>query len=305
MSVDPYVVYPEGPWEHRMVAANGSRFHLAIAGPDDDTAPLVVLLHGFPQFWWAWRHQLTSLAEAGYRVAAMDLRGYGGSDKPPGGYDIPLLADDVAGVIRSLGHRGAVVVGHGMGAIVAWSMPSLTPGVVRGVGVLGMPHPVYLASLVLRTAPPRTLKLITRVQAPWFPERAITHGQLVSRVLNTWSAPGWRCPDAELYTAAMRLPFAAHSAMEQVRWLVRSTPRSDGRRFRSAISAPVQVPVLSLHGSADRNLPPHAGRQDREMVSGSYTRIIIDGAGHFLPEEAPRQTTATLTGWLGQISPVS
>src|SRR5699024_7930740 len=147
-----------------------------------------------------------------------------------------------------------------------------------------------------------TLKLIARVQAPWFPERAITHGQLVSRVLDTWSAPGWRCPDTELYTAAMRLPFAAHSAMEQVRWLVRSTPRSDGRRFRSAISAPVRVPVLSLHGSADGNLPPHAGRRDREMVSGSYTRIIIDGAGHFLPEEAPWQITNTLTDWLGQIS---
>lgn len=298
MTADPFVVLGEGPWQHRMVAANGSRFHVALTGPDDSAAPLVVLLHGFPQCWWAWRHQLTALGGAGYRVAAMDLRGYGGSDKPPGGYDVPLLANDVAGVIRSLGHLGAVVIGHGLGGQIAWSMPSLTPGVVRAIGVLAAPHPTLLASVALRTLPPSTIRMLARIQLPWFPERAITHGTMVRRTLRAWSAPGWECPDADLYTEAMRLPFAAHSAMEQLRWLVRSTPRRDGRRYRAAVTAPVNLPVLSLHGSADRHVPPHACRRDSEMVAGAYTRIVIDRAGHFLTEEAPRETGDVIATWL-------
>ena len=97
MSVDSSVVLVAGPWEHRYVAANGARFHVASAGE----GPLVLFLHAFPQFWWTWRRQLTALAEAGYRAVAMDLRGYGASDKPPTGYDAPTLTADVAGVIRS------------------------------------------------------------------------------------------------------------------------------------------------------------------------------------------------------------
>jgi len=101
-----------GPWEHLRVAAHGARFHVAVSSPavrvhaatpaTTSRPPLVLFLHGFPEFWWAWRHQLPALAGAGYRTAAMDLRGYGGSDKTPRGYDPVNLADDVAGVIRAL-----------------------------------------------------------------------------------------------------------------------------------------------------------------------------------------------------------
>ena len=101
MSTDASSVLIDGPWQHRFVSANGARFHVAEQGE----GPLVLLLHGFPQFWWAWRHQMPALADAGYRVAAMDLRGYGASDKPPRGYDTFTLAADVASVIRSLGEK--------------------------------------------------------------------------------------------------------------------------------------------------------------------------------------------------------
>ncbi len=76
----------DGPWTHRTIAARGARFHIAEAGD----GPLVLLLHGFPQFWWTWRHQLPALADAGYRAVAMDLRGFGGSDHTPRGYDLPV-----------------------------------------------------------------------------------------------------------------------------------------------------------------------------------------------------------------------
>jgi len=112
----PSVVRIDGPWRHTEVHANGIRFHVVEADPHPHTdtppsaLPLVVLLHGFGSFWWSWRHQLRGLT--GARVVAVDLRGYGGSDKPPRGYDGWTLAGDTAGLIRALGHTSATLVGH-------------------------------------------------------------------------------------------------------------------------------------------------------------------------------------------------
>src|SRR6202451_1362390 len=101
-------IYVPGPWSHRPVSANGTRFHIA----ENGEGPLVLLLHGFPQFWWTWRQQLETLAAAGYRAVAADLRGYGGSDKPPRGYDLVTAASDAAGVVRAVGEANAGVVGR-------------------------------------------------------------------------------------------------------------------------------------------------------------------------------------------------
>src|SRR5260221_12496318 len=92
-------IYLDGPWSHRWVSANGTRFHIAESGD----GPLVLLLHGFPEFWWTWREQLSSLKGAGFRAVAVDLRGFGGSDKPPRGYDLVTAASDAAGRGRSPG----------------------------------------------------------------------------------------------------------------------------------------------------------------------------------------------------------
>src|SRR6201985_3915165 len=139
------VVQIGGPWAHRSVSANGTRFHIAEAGD----GPLVLLLHGFPQFWWTWRSQLATLADVGYRAVAPDLRGYGGSDKPPRGYDLITAAADAAGMIRSLGEANAVVVGHDWGALVAWTLATYFPKVVRRLAVVSMPHPLQLRASVL------------------------------------------------------------------------------------------------------------------------------------------------------------
>lgn len=298
MSVDPSIILREGPWSHRMVAANGGRFHLAVSGADDGAAPLVVLLHAFPQFWWAWRAQLAGLADRGYRVAAMDLRGYAGSDKPPSAYTTPSMAADVRGVIRSLGAASAVVIGHGLGGQVAWSMPAIAPQVTRAVGVLAAPHPVPLHQHASAVATPATMKSLSYFQVPWFPERSITQGHLVARLLSDWGGPQWRPDHVDLYTDAMRLPFVAHSAMEQLRWSVRSTPRLDGRRYLAAVNRPVTVPVLSLSGSSDPVYRRGAYRRDKNYVRARYSQVGVDGAGHFLPEEAPEEVTELLAEWL-------
>ena len=122
MPAEP-VIQIAGPWTHRSVTANGSRFHVASMGE----GPLVLLLHGFPEFWWTWRHQLVTLSEAGYRAVAVDLRGYGGSDKPPRGYDLITSAADAAGLIRALGEANAIVVGTTGAASPHGRLPRTSP----------------------------------------------------------------------------------------------------------------------------------------------------------------------------------
>src|SRR6266567_8369392 len=134
-----------GPWNHRSVSANGTRFHAAEAGD----GPLVLLLHGFPEFWWTWRHQLVTLAEAGYRAVAVDLRGYGESDKPPRGYDLITAAADAAGLIRALGEANATVVGHDWGGLTGWTLGVYFPKAVRRLAVVSMAHPLRMRARVL------------------------------------------------------------------------------------------------------------------------------------------------------------
>ena len=294
------MIWQEGPWEHRFVPSNGSRFHVVLAGPTD--GPLVVLLHGFPQFWWAWRHQLPALAEAGYRVAALDIRGFGGSDKPPVGHSMPILTTDVGGVVRSLGAERAVIVGHDFGGLLAWSMPILEPDLTRAVAVLGAPHPVPLLQ-VRNNLSLRARAFIARIQVPWFPERALREKDLVADVLSAASAPGRTVPDDELaaYRAAMSLPSVAHTSLEHLRWLVRSTPRPDGRRYLATMARQITVPVLSVRGGRDRLVPAAAFADDIDHVSGPLRTVVVPRSGHLLPEEAPGEITDLLLEFVANL----
>jgi pimeloyl-ACP methyl ester carboxylesterase len=298
VTVDAAEILVEGPWRHRFVAANGARFHVAEAG----AGPLVLLLHGFPQFWWAWRHQLPALAEAGYHAVAMDLRGYGASDKPPRGYDTPTLAADVAGVVRGLGAQRAVVVGHDWGGWIAWSMPGLQPRVTGAVGALAMAHPLTLRAALGNRGQRRAVGRLLAFQAPVAPERFLGDKDGVARLLRAWSGPGWPDGDSEeRYTRAMRLPFVAHTSMEYYRWAARSVWRSDGRRFAAAVREPVQVPVLQVHGGVDPWVLPETAVASGRRVEGPLRFELVPGAGHFLPEEAPRRVTQVLLEWLAQV----
>lgn len=306
-TVDSSTLLLDGPWQHRFVPANGARFHVAVAGPDERDTPLVVLLHGVPQFWWAWRHQMPELAAAGYRVAAMDVRGTGSSDKPPQGYDCPTLAADVAGVIRSLGADRAVVIGSGTGGDIAWTLSGTHPHLLHGIGVLAAPHPVDQRAAGARSVRVRALPRLAFAQLPSFPERSMTDGQLVTRMLTEWGgAPGWLdAQTAETYRRAARVPFAAHSQLEQLRWLARSSVRSDGRRYLAAVRSAAPLPVLQVHGGRDGLRPAaHAGlsAQTRPLVGERYRFELLPQAGHFLTDEAPQQVTGLLLDWLASLS---
>jgi pimeloyl-ACP methyl ester carboxylesterase len=303
MSNDASSVLIEGPWEHRFVAANGARFHVAEIGE----GPLVVLLHGFPQFWWAWRDQLIALSRAGYHVAAIDLRGYGASDKPPRGYDTFTLAADVASIVRSLGESSATIIGHGWGGWIAWSMPTMQPAVTRAVAALAMPHPLVLRrASVNNAAQVRANGYLAGLQRPFVPEHQMSKSPAyVERLLGAWSAPfePWPPRDVALcYAEAMALPFVAHSAAEYYRWVVRSQWRLDGRRFAHCLKTPITVPVLQLQGMQDRAVVPALAPLSAAFVTGSFEQHFIARAGHFLPEEAPAEVSAHLVTWLGGLA---
>lgn len=262
-----------------------------------DDSPLVVLLHGFPQYWWAWRHQLPVLAAAGYRVVAMDLRGVAASDKPPRGYDTPTLAADVAGVVRSLGATEAVVVGQGWGSWVAWAIPHVAARTVRAIAVTGSTHPATGASTVARSQVGRAALF----QLPRWPERQL-RGGLVADILRNWSGSDYPS-DEEVarYTEVMRIPSAAFSQLETFRWAGRSRVRPDGARFRRLMRRDVTVPVLQIHGGLDPTVGPVQARRAGEFVRSDYRFALIPDAGHFAPEESPHEFNRILVDWLADL----
>ena len=292
------VVRVPGPWTHREISANACRFHLAEIGE----GPLVLLLHGFPTFWWSWRHQLVSLAAAGYRAVAVDMRGYGGSDHTPHGYDPMTLSADVVGIIRTLGESSAVVVGNGWGGLVAWTTASAYPEVVRGLVAVGMPHPVLLRNAFIGDPAQRRLgRYALGFQRPFVPEHQLTRDEaaLVGRFLHAWSGSTWPDDDTErVYRAAMLIPHTAHCSVEFHRWAIRSLPRRDGRRFQASVATPVTMPVLHVHGIDDGAVLLSSVNGSEAYAAGGYTRVDLPGVGHYPHEEDPAAFDAVLLPWL-------
>ncbi|MCV7422348.1 alpha/beta hydrolase [Mycobacterium yunnanensis] len=289
------------------VHANGIRFHVVEANPSDDASgdqPLVILLHGFGSFWWSWRHQLRGLR--GARVVAVDLRGYGGSDKPPRGYDGWTLAGDTAGLVRALGHETATLVGHADGGLVCWATSVLHPRVVRSIAVVSSPHPVALraSALTRRDQGMALLPSLLRYQLPAWPERSLTRDDAaeLETLVRSRAGANWQaCEDFSESMAhlrqAIRIPSAAHSALEYQRWAVRSQLRSEGRRFMRSMKRPVSVPVLHVRGDADPYVLADPVRRTQKLVPhGRY--VSVADAGHFAHEENPNLVNEQLARFL-------
>ncbi|GAB3130463.1 alpha/beta hydrolase [Tsukamurella serpentis] len=296
---DPSSVRYPGPWEHLDVRANGIRLHAAEYRPGDAAPspdrPLVVFLHGFGGLWWSWRHLMPQLHTAGHRAVAVDLRGYGDSDKPPRGYDGWTLAGDVNGLIRALGHTTAAVVGHAEGGLGCWATATLHPRTVSAICVISSPHPIALKRSALRNREQRSAMLgpITFAQLPRIAEDRLTRddGAAIETIMADRSAPQWRrtadyADAVRRYRGAIGIPGTAHSALEYARWAWRSQFRPDGSRFLSSMNQRLHIPVLAFRGESDPYVLPQPMYSSHDWATDFRMRPVED-AGHYAHEEAP------------------
>jgi pimeloyl-ACP methyl ester carboxylesterase len=229
---------------------NGITLHCIDVGPKD--GPLVILLHGFPEFWWGWRYQIEPLAEAGFRVLAPDQRGYNLSDKPEGrgSYDLDVLAKDVIGLGQALGRESFHLVGHDWGGLVAWWAASRYPHHIERLAVINAPHPA-VARAYLRRHPSQMLRssYIGFFQIPYLPEAMLSAqgGQALKRALLRTSRPGTFSGDdlAEYETAWMQ-PSALTGMLNWYRALPLEPPRERPDKLA--------MPVLAIWGMRDRFL---------------------------------------------------
>jgi pimeloyl-ACP methyl ester carboxylesterase len=149
---------------------------------------------------------------------------------------------------------------------------------------------------------PAALRELAFLQVPTLPERAMIQGDLVRRTLDLGAAAPLPDDVVDRYRAVMRIPFAAHSAAEALRWVVRSTPRTDGRRFGAALRRPLDVPALQLQGARDGFLRHERADVDAIALASDLRYELLPGAGHFLPEEAPERVNEILLGWLARVA---
>ena len=283
--------------ERHWVDREGVRLHVRAAGPED--GPLVVLLHGFPEFWYGWRHQIAPLAAAGYRVLVPDQRGYNRSDAPPdvAAYDLDLLVDDVCAVIDAAGHNRAAVVGHDWGAMVAWHLAHAHPERLRRLAVLNVPHPRVFRD-TLRTSPTQLLRSTYALffQLPALPEWLLgrNDGQGLATMLR-WSGRPETFDDADraIYRRAWRRPGRLRGMLNWYRAAAR-------RALRTAPpSGQVEVPTLVIWGAQDVAL-------DARMAAPSAARCadgrleMLDDATHWVQHDAPATVNRLLLDHLGE-----
>jgi pimeloyl-ACP methyl ester carboxylesterase len=289
----------DGPWQHRDIAANGVRFHVAVGEHFSPHRPLVLLLHGFGEFWWAWRYQIPALDEAGFSAAAMDLRGYGASDKTPRGYDPQTTAFDVTGVIKSLGFSSGVVVGHDWGGMAAWATTAYAPVPVRALISVAAPHPLAF--------PWRSnLPTLAFFQVPLFPERRIMadDGLYIEELLRSRATDGrgfLTSAEARHYRDALMLWPSPHCALEYQRMFVRNRFRSVGRDFRRVLRQPRAIPLLSIHGQEDQLIPLFTMAAAERWIDARHDLVSLPGVGHLPHEEDPKVVTSAIIDWLSAL----
>jgi pimeloyl-ACP methyl ester carboxylesterase len=269
--------------------------------------PLVVLLHGFPEFWYAWRHQIPALAAAGFRAVAPDLRGYNLSEKPRGvkAYRIEALLGDLAGLIALLGaeqgDERAHVVGHDWGGAFAWYAPFFLPEGLHSLTLLNAPHPLAFRR-ELRTNPAQRRKssYVFFFQLPWLPERRIrarNYALLAKMLRRDPVTPGaFTDEDIRLYTEALAQPGALTAAVNYYRAALRFPPRVRGRAW------PEGLKTLLVWGERDRYLGPGLLEGlDRWVPDLAIERI--PNASHWVQADAPARVNDLLVTFLKSVRP--
>src|SRR5713101_386607 len=308
----------------QQIKTNGITLRTVVEGK----GPLVILLHGFPQCWYLWRHQIDPLVEAGFQVAVPDQRGYGGSDRPESieAYNILELTSDVAGLASALGHEQFIVVGHDWGAPVAWHSALLYPKRVRAVVGMSVPHGrgqvgmmtrqenfgdnfwyiVYfqkpgVAEAELEADIRKSLRMIyfaASGDAPegiWFVQKPST-AKFLDGLIDPPSLPSWlTAEDLDYYVAqyqqsGFRGPLNGYRNIDRNLEL---TPQLEGEK--------IEQPSFFIAGSKEIVLSYGGGSWVAEMdrwLSDLRGKVIVEGAGHWVQAEKPAPVNEALLGFL-------
>ncbi len=271
---------------HGYAELDSVRLHYVEAGE----GPLVVLLHGFPEFWYGWRGQIEPLAAAGLRVVAPDLRGYNRSSKPRGvaAYDLDPLAQDIRDLIAERGAPKACVAGHDWGGAVAWATAMFHPEVVERLAILNAPHPRRFIEEVRRPRQAAKSWYMGFFQLPWLPERVAP--RMFRSALAHDPRPGAFTPqDLARYAEAWSQPGALTGSINYYRALSRQTPAAAARRIR-----PVDAPTRVIWGVRDRYLGQNLAEPLRSDVP-NLERVIRLDTSHWVQHDAPGQVADLLT----------
>jgi epoxide hydrolase 4 len=279
---------------HRYADLGDVRLHYIEAGE----GPLVLLLHGFPQFWYQWRHQILALVEAGFRVVAPDMRGYNLSDKPPGvqAYRVELLARDVERLIRTCGEGTATVVGHDWGAIAAWIAAMRHPGRVERLAILNVPHPTRSLDGLLSPMQLLRSSYMFFFQIPRLPEKVIRAGDFALLRSVFRSDPvqpeAFTAEDIERYIEAIAQPGALTASLNYYRALLRYPGQT------RALLQRVEAPVLVIWGERDRFLSRRLAEPPRLWVPNLMRVKRLPNASHWVAEDRPLEVNTLLLDFL-------
>jgi pimeloyl-ACP methyl ester carboxylesterase len=273
------------------VSDAGVKIHYATLG----TGPLVVMIHGFPDFWYTWRHQMAALSDS-FQVVAIDQRGYNLSDKPKGieNYEMRLLVADVAAVIRHLGRDKATIVGHDWGGMVAWQFAMNLPAMTERLVVLNLPHP----SGLLRELKSNPEQIANSEYARTFQrgspgDAAVFFG----RPMTAENLSGWVTDPAARKRYVEAFERSDFDAM--LNYYKANYPKGSGADAPAAPELPkVKAPVLMFHGLGDRALHRNGLAGTWDWIEKDLTLVTVPGAGHFVQQDAADLVTSTMKWWL-------
>jgi pimeloyl-ACP methyl ester carboxylesterase len=298
------------------------RLHCAIAGQ----GPLVLLIHGFPESWYCWRHQIAALSSR-FRVVAPDLRGYNDSEKPRGvrAYALEHVTADVAGLIGALGEREAVVVGHDWGGAIAWTVAMERPDVVRRLVILNCPHPgVFVRHLrenprqmmrslyMLVFQIPRLPELLLGLNRAWLVRRAVERSAMrrdgiteddLEMLRTIASKPGVLRAALDYYRAILRSPEARGSWPRWLRRFLWGDRMSEGLRENPEDWPKVHAPTLVIWGEQDVALGRELTLGMEPLVAAPLRIEYLPLSGHWVQQEQPDVVNGHLLDFLADLSP--
>jgi pimeloyl-ACP methyl ester carboxylesterase len=277
--------------------AGGLRFHVAACGEGER---LALCLHGFPECWYSWRHQMPLLAELGYRVWAPDLRGYGESDKPVGlrEYAIERLLGDVAALIDASGSRSTTLIAHDWGAIIAWYFAIRRIRPLERLAIMNVPHPFAALPAI------RTWKQFIRswyvlfFQLPWLPERLLgaRSQRAIGEAFRRSCVNPEHFPDAvlEVFRQAAARPGALTAMLNYYRAFIRGGGATRQKRLGPRT---IETPTLMLWGEQDVALTRETTYGTAAFVSDLTLRYLPQ-ASHWVQQDAPETVNRMLRAWL-------